>query len=289
MYKRQDLGFRSVTIDYSLDGNNWTSLGNYNWPVASGDSEYSGFVGPDFNGIEARYILVTSNDNGACRGISKIAFTSRQCGPEGSKCDDGDPATAGDRFDNNCNCAGILGSENECVNDTLMLGDSVLTMTMYSAIKLVQSNSELDAHSNATFMANEQVELLPGFESANGSILEIQIETCEAPQSIKDQELVQALKRRIENEPLLVTALEEDDEQVIQYYVSQPGAVKLELRDANGKLITTLLDHTVRDAGYYVKRVRTTKLSNVNYQVHLVTSQGLYRKKMTLVTNDLSK
>ena len=81
-------GFQDVSIDYSLDGVNWTNLGSYNWTQASGDSEYSGFAGPDFGGVKVRYILITSLDQtGDCRGISKMTFASLACQSQGLPCD----------------------------------------------------------------------------------------------------------------------------------------------------------------------------------------------------------
>ncbi len=78
------IGFQNVAIDYSDDGTNWSTLGSYNWPQASGGSGYSGFSGPHFNGTYARYVLVTSLDAGGCRGLGKIAFTAVYCPQAGT-------------------------------------------------------------------------------------------------------------------------------------------------------------------------------------------------------------
>jgi hypothetical protein len=56
-------GFNSVTIDHSPDGSNWTELGTYSWPEASGSGSYTGFDGPNFNGALARYVLITINSH----------------------------------------------------------------------------------------------------------------------------------------------------------------------------------------------------------------------------------
>ncbi len=73
-------GFEQAVIDYSSDGINWEELGTYNWALAPGTNNYEGFTGPDFGGITARYVLISSNDDpNSCRGLSKVAFNAVSC------------------------------------------------------------------------------------------------------------------------------------------------------------------------------------------------------------------
>lgn len=70
-------GFRNVAIDYSLDGINWAHLGEYQFAKATGSNFYGGFQGPDFEGAQARYVLLTALTtwgNGDCAGIAEIQF-----------------------------------------------------------------------------------------------------------------------------------------------------------------------------------------------------------------------
>ena len=71
-----DNGFKDVVIDYSIDGMTWSELGVYEWEKGTGKSQYEGFQGPDLEGIQARYILLTalSNWGGPCYGLSEIQF-----------------------------------------------------------------------------------------------------------------------------------------------------------------------------------------------------------------------
>jgi len=70
-------GARSVTIDYSIDGNTWIELGNFNFPKANENDNYQGFQGPDFGGIFIKKVLLniysTYGDN-TCASISEIQF-----------------------------------------------------------------------------------------------------------------------------------------------------------------------------------------------------------------------
>ncbi|MEM1119967.1 MAG: PA14 domain-containing protein [Bacteroidota bacterium] len=73
-------GFEQATIDYSSDGINWQELGTFNWSLAPGTNNYAGFAGPDFSGITAQYVLISSNDDpNSCRGLSKVAFNAVSC------------------------------------------------------------------------------------------------------------------------------------------------------------------------------------------------------------------
>lgn len=67
-------GMNEVVIDYSEDGLNWNALGTFNWPQASGESTYEGFMGPDFDSVHARFVIITglSNWGAGCYGFGEI-------------------------------------------------------------------------------------------------------------------------------------------------------------------------------------------------------------------------
>jgi hypothetical protein len=69
-----DWGMRDVAIDYSSDGENWVTAGEYTFPQASGLSTYEGSAGPHLNDIEARYLVITGINNygGTCYGLSEM-------------------------------------------------------------------------------------------------------------------------------------------------------------------------------------------------------------------------
>lgn len=67
-------GIKDLVIDVSLDGISWTEVGVFQFEQASGSSTYEGFPGPDLDGIEAKYLLITalSNWGGWCYGFSEV-------------------------------------------------------------------------------------------------------------------------------------------------------------------------------------------------------------------------
>ncbi len=69
-----DWGLRTVVVDYSIDGIEWIELGTFDFEQGPGVNTYEGFDGPDFDGAEAQYVLITAIDNygGSCYGLSEI-------------------------------------------------------------------------------------------------------------------------------------------------------------------------------------------------------------------------
>ncbi len=72
-----DRGFRQVVIDYSLDGQQWQELGQYELGEASGYQSYTGEPVDGFDPIQARYVIITAETNwgdGSCYGLSEVKF-----------------------------------------------------------------------------------------------------------------------------------------------------------------------------------------------------------------------
>ncbi len=69
-----DYGMKTVVMDYSLDGNTWIEYGYIDCSIGTGKSIYSGEDLFNFDGIVARYILITGIENwgGKCWGLSEI-------------------------------------------------------------------------------------------------------------------------------------------------------------------------------------------------------------------------
>ncbi len=70
-------GARDIIIDYSSNGTDWTELGEYTLPEAPFSTFYEGDPGPDFNGVVARYVLISIASHygsGNCVGLSEVKF-----------------------------------------------------------------------------------------------------------------------------------------------------------------------------------------------------------------------
>jgi hypothetical protein len=80
-WNHSSAGLSDVTIEYSTDGINWNTLGNFVWPRSAPDigletAGYAGFQGPDFGGVEARYVVVAAQNNYGSPyfGLSEVRF-----------------------------------------------------------------------------------------------------------------------------------------------------------------------------------------------------------------------
>ena len=77
---RLSWGMQDVVIDVSVDGENWVVAGEFTFDIATGQSIYEGFEGPDFENIEARFLLITARTNfgGACFGLGEIQIEAEE-------------------------------------------------------------------------------------------------------------------------------------------------------------------------------------------------------------------
>ena len=178
-------GFKDVVIDYSTDGTTWTQLGGiFEWNEATGLVGYEGFDGPDFNGITARYVLITALnnwDNGLCHGLSKITFDATDCLMMGQTCDDGDANSVNDRYDENCECRGEGEgfSESLCGADEVIQDNTVLASRDYQAVNNIRSRGIVNAGASVKLLAGTSIILEEGFHAEAGSDFLAEIMVCE--------------------------------------------------------------------------------------------------------------
>lgn len=73
-----NMGSHELLVDYSTDGINWLEWGQFELEEAQGDSYYQGEAGPDFGGIEARYVLITITESYGqnCAGLAEVRIES---------------------------------------------------------------------------------------------------------------------------------------------------------------------------------------------------------------------
>ena len=69
-------GVSLLRIDYSIDNVNWSNAGSFSVNVSNGSSFYEGEIIGSLNGVQAKHIILTAEDNhgGTCYGLSETRF-----------------------------------------------------------------------------------------------------------------------------------------------------------------------------------------------------------------------
>ena len=72
------MGLKSILIDYSIDQEEWSTVGPIEIDKAPGSWKYTGTSGPSLEFAQARYVLITVlstwSDDTSCAGLSEIKF-----------------------------------------------------------------------------------------------------------------------------------------------------------------------------------------------------------------------
>ncbi|CAH0995620.1 hypothetical protein EMA8858_01744 [Emticicia aquatica] len=276
-----DKGFKTVTVDYSTDGTTWQALGNtYSWPQAPGLADYSGFGGPNFNNIKARYILISAVNNwgAGCSGIGKMTFDAILCNPSGTPCDDKDPLTSYDKFDNNCNCRGI---NINCASDTLKLEKISLANGAFQAKKVIETQSLVPNTQDISFTAGKSIVLLPGFEVKSNAVFSASITDCIQAAFVANQKIDKA-SITTDSSEFATNDTENSKIKEIIFRINKPGYVKLSLKDQNDQVIVTLIDHFSETLGTQIKYLPTNKLKKGTYWVELELDGKKLRQEFTV-------
>ena len=272
-------GFELVAIDYSEDGNSWQNLGTYNWPLATGENGYGGFNGPDFQSIKARYILINSlDDTTTCRGISKVAFKAVYCPLMNTPCDDNNPNTADDKYNDNCECQGINLVANPCDEELILLQDTTLNEQIVGAQLSVTAQSNVHVEGTAAMVAGNYVELNPGFYTDPNVIFMASIAPCDTT-SIVNRELLASRIEKISDASddlpyLFVRQVEKTDFIDIYFKLDGKSQVKLTIADDNSAITYHLADFELWNKGLYRKRIRTKKLTDLQALVFRYENNG---------------
>lgn len=302
-------GFKDVVIDYSTDGNTWTQLGEMQeWTQASGTVGYTGFVGPNFNGVTARYILITALnnwDNGICSGFSKITINATDCLLMGQTCDDGDANSVNDRYDEYCNCIGEGAGLDICGREELIQQNVSLDSREYYASSRIVSEAIISSGKNVRLIAGASITLVNGFEAEAGSDFLAMIGNCTVT-SVQDQDL--AFGSRATNggnNPLILAESPEKEatsrklklsEDILNVYPNPTNSwtnINFELTNASvasicifasdGRKITCLAEDNHYEQGMYNKGFPAQQLSQGTYYVVLRTEEAVINKSFVVI------
>ena len=71
-----DIGIKRFALDYSIDGTNWVSLGEYDIPNHTPDTYYQGDDIAGIPAFEAQQVLITAINikGGTCTGLAEVRF-----------------------------------------------------------------------------------------------------------------------------------------------------------------------------------------------------------------------
>ncbi|MGE5296129.1 MAG: LamG-like jellyroll fold domain-containing protein, partial [Solirubrobacterales bacterium] len=70
-------GAKAVTVEYSLDGQTWSALGDFEFAQATGTPTYTANTTVSFNGVQAKFVKLTINANWgglAQTGLAEVRF-----------------------------------------------------------------------------------------------------------------------------------------------------------------------------------------------------------------------
>ncbi|KPM48948.1 PA14 domain-containing protein [Jiulongibacter sediminis] len=273
-----DKGFRQVYVDYSVDGVNWTALGGvYNWPQAPGNVDYGGFIGPNFNDVKARYILLSSVNNHGdplCSGFSDISIDAIHCDDKDTPCDDNDPLTSYDKFDADCNCKGV---DIRCASDTIHLARETLADPEFKAKMHIQAQALVPSTENISFTAGNSIVLLPGFEVSNQGVFKAEIANC-LQEAFVENQLTGKKGDEKTSGGILSSSEEVSQRKEVIFRLNEPGHVQLTLKDNSGNTIVIILDEELEVLGTYTKYLPTNRLPKGTYKVELKINTNLLQE-----------
>jgi len=252
-------GFRQVWVDFSEDGTTWQSLGQFTWPEAPGLADYAGFVGPDFQKRRIKKLLFTAlNTHGdaSCAGFGKITWEASVCEPVNTPCDDGDPLTIRDQYNDQCECLGI---PIDCRLNVVTLDRSPMEVPAVRANQRIIAESTIQQSSSVAFTAGNSIVLLPGFLVESGGVFSAQIETC----------IRTALSEELAKGQIAMLQDTLGDMRQVIYQLPTSGRVVLQIRKLSGEVVQTLFQGNQPQAKTFIKWIPTQRLEPGRYNVVL--------------------
>ena len=291
-------GFKDVSIDYSVDGTTWTNLGDYTWTQANGTSNYEGFDGPNLDGIQARYILITSTsnwDNSSCSGLSKITFGASSCADFGKSCDDKDDNTEMDQFDGNCECVGQPFSMIDCGPEILIQSNIQLNGGDYQARMHIESEAIIEGNIDVQLLAGNSVTLKPGFHAQLNSEVLVSIVDCSlvSGRTLVDSTDITILSptqnrnktsTNIEDKALLEVMPNPTNSWTnIRFQLPYKTQASLMIYASDGRKILTISDNTTFLEGSHSKAFPAQRLAVGMYYVVLQTDLDLLTKPLVVI------
>ena len=293
---KTDEGFKNVVIDYSYDGRNWSELDTFVWKKASGLTSYIGFTMPQFDDIRARYILLTPLDNYSgsdCFGLSEILFNATTCPNAGEPCDDGNPLTINDQYNEACYCTGEFTSNNTCDYINGIINDIPIATNKYGAESTITSSGMVKAGSTVLFVAQDYIDLMANFEVERGADFTALIAPCSPPnfkrlknifgKSLKKKDSTNKKKKYRKRNAWLKIEDGPDNAFQITYNLPKDKNIWLGIYDGAGSFHGWIINDQPFPKGKYKKKLPTANLATGSYQVSLFMDDFMLTEKLEVV------
>ncbi len=277
------LGARNVVLDYSTDGIEWQTADMYLWAEAPGIPSYAGDTLPGVAGITAQYILLTLMDNrsdGTCIGFSEISFDMDICGQAGSYCDDGDPLTVYDMYNENCQCVGLrLDSINDCDPASLIIGSQAHSSGVYDARLLIKSKARVVENTLVQYVAKREIILDPGFKTELGSGFLAIPADCSSSNLNMDITIPNIVENELDSDHIQMEYSESQNRLNIIFDNKFPQTVSVCLIDEFGRKIWLIYPTFYPTTGVYQKIVPLQKVKPGQYTILVNSAHGESRSK----------
>ena len=283
-------GAKTVAVDISEDGIEWQELGEVQWQEADGTNSYEGELLTILDSLSTRYLLLTiieTWDPDTCAGFSEIVFTVGPCPDAGIACDDGDPNTFGDMYDQYCDCRGLPLPINHCDTNFLYLNNPTLKSGLYTATDSIHADGVSEYASQSTLVAGQSITLLPGFEVELGSAFLADVQPCFTPPTPISP--FQVLTHPFENqgtEPKLVIYQKLGDSWATVYFsLDQATKLSLYVVSPTGEHQMDIVSNVEFSPGMYEKRIPVQNIEEGIYSLMLETPTGTTSKRLVVKHN----
>lgn len=241
-----------------------------------------------------RYLLftVTETWGDTCAGFSELLLDVRRCFDGGTPCDDGDPATIGDMYDNDCNCIGIPAVvSNPCDSSVLIVDNPIINTDDYNADVLVRGEvGRIEAGHTVTFTSANTIELADEFEVQLGSHFYASIAPCvtmrsaDPPTAIHRVNEIENLTDQDDKEYLQINEGDDARKLSILFKTARRSHVTLAIENEQGS-VYTFFDGRQLGKGTYKKHLPVQTLTPGVYHVVLTTRKNRYRERFVVAAD----
>lgn len=145
---------------------------------------------------------------------------------------------------------------------------------------LIISSIPIYSGANVTYLAGDYIDLRPGFRAENGSVFDARIGDCSTSQknSIEEMEVSLDDLSLLDNYPNPFS-----QSTTIEFNLPESTLVQLQVYDMTGKMVASLIEDEILEAGKHSSRFEAGDLTNGIYTYVLMYGDKTISKKMMLM------